>query len=181
MLYKFQEAKLEDINLILNIENGNKKEFLREGFLITNLDYRTLYEKMLKENYQIYLIKNEDNIVSFSIIKKTFKNLVLNDIPLEFFDFYAERDKKDFYKENHLHIEVISFKTNFLKIGLANFHYNNILEKYPQSSLSIITSPNPLLNNFHYLLQKNFNFKNVGIFNSEEYGNLNVLTKKTEN
>jgi len=147
-------ANINDLSLIVNLHNSNflreKENYKEQGFLLERINIQDIKKEISDPEKKYYvLINKSNNILGYVSLANNIDNSIISYVEWE-----GNFDKKLIYSKKHKYLAVLVIDKNYTGLGLAQYIYKQLFEKYPGSIFTAFIATNPFKNrkslDFHY-------------------------------
>lgn len=157
----FREADSGDIQAILNIHNSNARgqdASIERGFLLTKITEDEILKSLNHSGRYFVAAKRDGEIVGFVVISKP----KISDEMLERIIWENNSFKTKVTSERHFYIQIVATKPDCMGKGVAQFMYESLYKKLPNSFISVFIVTKPITNNRSLMFHQKQGFEQIG-------------------
>lgn len=164
----FVEAEPKNIGEIVDIHNSNVRGqnlSLNSGFLLAKTTEAEIQQNLSQGIKYFVAVNFSGEVLGFlALAKPKISNDFLNQI------IWQDDSCKDkILSVRHLYIKVVATKLDYQGKGIAQFMYQSLYEKFPNSFISAFIVSKPLCNDRSLKFHEKQGFQQVGIWQQEQF------------
>ncbi|MEB3150199.1 MAG: GNAT family N-acetyltransferase [Sphaerospermopsis sp.] len=165
----FREADNSNIREIVDLHNSNvlgENGTNDNGFLLAKISEEEVLKNLNNSTQYFIAVNDSDEVVGYlSVSRPKITDDFLNQIVWEDND---SKNKIINHQEQHLYIQVLATKQEYMGKGIAQFMYKSLYEKFPQTLFSSFIVTKPIFNQRSLIFHEKQDFKHIGTFQSPQ-------------
>lgn len=163
-----REATKNDKKAIVAIHNSHVRgqNYSHEnGFLLAQTTEDEFIERLSHKTRYFLAVNDDDSVLGFlAFSKPKISNEILNQIIWQDYE-HSEKLMSD----QHIYIEMVATKLDYMGKGIARFMYESLYEKFPNSLLSTFIVAKPIANERSMIFHQKQGFHPIGSLRYERF------------